>query len=181
MSPSVRTVRVLLVADTHIGFDLPVRPRIQRRRRGHDFVANFERALQPALDGKVDFVVHGGDLLHRSKLPTAVVEAALRPLVQAAEADVPVFVVPGNHERSQIPNLLLTAHPNLHVFNSPGTLRFSIGDTAGGRRRACEDRGGADRRRAGGAAGAIGTVSPATARPCASDHEHRPVGRESAY
>lgn len=120
-------VRVLLVADTHIGFDLPARPRIERRRRGHDFLANFERALAPAHAGEVDLVVHGGDLLHRSKLPTAVVETALRPLVRVAEAGVPTFVVPGNHERSLIPNLLLTAHPNLHVFNHPGTVRCDLG------------------------------------------------------
>jgi hypothetical protein len=33
-------VRVLLLADSHLGFDLPVRPRSNRRRRGHDFLAN---------------------------------------------------------------------------------------------------------------------------------------------
>jgi len=72
------TVRVLLVADTHIGFDLPRRPRLQRRRRGHDFMANFRRALAPALAGEADLVVHGGDLLYRSRVPPTV-NIALRP------------------------------------------------------------------------------------------------------
>jgi hypothetical protein len=27
-------IRILLMADTHLGFDLPFRPRIKRRRRG---------------------------------------------------------------------------------------------------------------------------------------------------
>ncbi len=27
-------VRILLLADTHLGFDLPFKPRVQRRRRG---------------------------------------------------------------------------------------------------------------------------------------------------
>jgi DNA repair exonuclease SbcCD nuclease subunit len=40
-------IRILLIADTHLGFDLPFRPRIKRRRRGLDFFANFERALMP--------------------------------------------------------------------------------------------------------------------------------------
>ncbi len=70
--------RVLLLADTHLGFDLPFRPRINRRRRGHDFFANFERALQPALRGEVDVVVHAGDLLYRSKVPPVLVDMALR-------------------------------------------------------------------------------------------------------
>jgi len=56
-------IRILFLADTHLGFDLPFRPRIQRRRRGPEFFANFKRALLPALQGRVDSVVHGGDLL----------------------------------------------------------------------------------------------------------------------
>jgi len=44
-------VRLLLIADTHLGFDLPVRPRVARRRRGHDFIANYRAALAPALAG----------------------------------------------------------------------------------------------------------------------------------
>jgi hypothetical protein len=36
-------IRTLLIADTHLGFDLPFRPRIKRRRRGPDFFANLSR------------------------------------------------------------------------------------------------------------------------------------------
>jgi len=39
------TVRILLFADSHLGFDLPSRPRSTRRRRGHDFLANHEAFL----------------------------------------------------------------------------------------------------------------------------------------
>ena len=35
-------IRILLIVDTHPGFDLPFRPRIKRRRRGPDFFANFD-------------------------------------------------------------------------------------------------------------------------------------------
>jgi len=42
-------IRILLLADSHLGFDLPVRPRVVRRRRGHDFLANYAAALKPAL------------------------------------------------------------------------------------------------------------------------------------
>jgi exonuclease SbcD len=116
------TVRLLLVADTHLGFDLPFRPRVQRRRRGPDFFANFERALQPALRGDVDLVVHGGDLLYRSKVPAALVDKAMAPIVRAADAGVPSYIVPGNHERSRIPLHLWAAHPNIHIFDRPGTF-----------------------------------------------------------
>ena len=40
-------IRILFLADTHLGFDFPFRPRIQRRRRGPEFFANFKRAARP--------------------------------------------------------------------------------------------------------------------------------------
>jgi exonuclease SbcD len=116
------TIRILLVADTHLGFDFPFRPRVQRRRRGHDFFANFERALDPALQGDVDLVVHGGDLFFRSKVPAALVDRAMEPIVRVADAGVPVYIVPGNHERSRIPLHLWAAHPNIHIFDRPRTF-----------------------------------------------------------
>ena len=61
MIEAVSRFRVLLIADTHLGFDLPLRPRVERRRRGPDFFANFDRALEPARRGKVDLLVHGGE------------------------------------------------------------------------------------------------------------------------
>jgi exonuclease SbcD len=116
---------VLLIADTHLGFDLPFRPKIERRRRGHDFFANFNLALQPALNGEVDLVVHGGDLLYRSKVPPALVDMALEPLIRVARAGVPVYLVPGNHERSRIPLQLWGQHPNLYIFDQPRTYLYS--------------------------------------------------------
>jgi len=123
-------LRILLVADTHLGFDLPVRPRVERRRRGPDFFACFERALEPALRGEVDLVVHGGDLLFRSKVRPSLVLQALEPLFRVADAGVPVFVVPGNHERSAIPYGLLARRENLFVFDQPRTFRIDVGATA---------------------------------------------------
>lgn len=115
-------MRVLFVADTHLGFDLPARPRVDRRRRGPDFFACFARALEPALRGESDVVVHGGDLLYRSRVPASLVYRALHPLLRVADAGVPVLLVPGNHERSAIPYPLLAAHPHLHVFREPSTV-----------------------------------------------------------
>jgi exonuclease SbcD len=115
-------VRVLFVSDTHLGFDLPSRPRVVRRRRGDDFFRNFERALEPAQVGEVDVVVHGGDLLYRSRVPAWLAEAALAPLKRLAESGVPVLLVPGNHERSRMPFPLLAFHERLHVFDRPRTL-----------------------------------------------------------
>ncbi len=119
-------VRVLLVADTHLGFDLPARPRSDRPHRGGDFFANFERALAPAHRGEVDLVVHGGDLLYRSRVTAGLVVRALEPLLAVADRGVPVILVPGNHERSALPYPLLGAHAGLHLLDRPRTVRLDV-------------------------------------------------------
>ena len=124
---STNTVRTsILLADTHIGLDYPLQPRIDRRRRGVDFLNNFRLALQPALHGEVDLVVHGGDLFDRSRVPEALVQIALEPLLEVAASGVPVFLVPGNHERSRIPLQLWRNHLNLHIFDQPDTKVIAI-------------------------------------------------------
>lgn len=122
-------IRVLLLADTHLGFDLPSRPRVQKRRRGPDFFANTRRALEPALRREVDIVVHGGDLLYRSKVPAGLAIDALEPLLEVADVGVPVVLVPGNHERSVLPYPMLAAHRNLHIIDRPRTFEFVVGES----------------------------------------------------
>jgi DNA repair protein SbcD/Mre11 len=122
-------IRILLLADSHLGFDLPVRPRVERRRRGDDFLANYAAALAPALAGEVDLVVHGGDVFHRPRVHESVAYEALGRLVRVAERGVPVFVVPGNHERSLIPHSRFVRHPLLHVFDRPRTFTADVRGT----------------------------------------------------
>lgn len=117
-----RVVRILFLADTHLGIDLPRRPRIERRRRGHDFFANFERTLQAARDLAVDAVVHGGDVFYRSRVPASLVQQGFLPLKRLADDGIPVYVVPGNHERSRIPFPALARHPGIHLFDRPRTF-----------------------------------------------------------
>ena len=119
-------VRILFLSDTHLGFDWPLRPRIQRRRRGPDFFRNYERALEPARRGEVDCVVHGGDILYRSKVPPMLVEMAFEPLKTLADEGVPIYIVPGNHERSVIPRGLLAQHPGIQVFDRPQTYLLHL-------------------------------------------------------
>lgn len=119
-------VRILLLADSHIGFDLPAQPRVERRRRGHDFLANYAAALEPARSGCVDAVVHAGDVFDRPKVSREVAFQAFEPLRRIADQGIPVFVVPGNHERSALPHVHLASHPNVRVFDRPRTFELTI-------------------------------------------------------
>jgi DNA repair exonuclease SbcCD nuclease subunit len=83
---------------------------------------NYERALQAARDLAVHAVVHGGDVFYRSRVPASLVHAGFAPLKRLADEGIPVYVVPGNHERSAIPFPLLAEHPRIHVFDRPRTF-----------------------------------------------------------
>ena len=122
-------IRLLFVADSHLGLDLPVRARVGRRRRGFDFLANYSTALAPALSREVDIVVHGGDVFNRSAPHASVAHRAYEPLRRIADLGIPVFIVPGNHERSRLPHTRLLSHRNIHVFDTPRTFVVEVRGT----------------------------------------------------
>ena len=119
-------IRILCLADSHLGVDLPTRPRVERRRRGPDFLANHAAALAPALAGGVDVVVHGGDVFDRPRVPASLAHQAYAALLRVADRGVPVFIVPGNHERGRLPHAHLLAHPRVHVFDRPRTFTWEV-------------------------------------------------------
>jgi DNA repair protein SbcD/Mre11 len=114
-------IRILFLADTHLGFDHPFQPRTNKKRRGPDFFKNYHRALAAASEG-VDAVIHGGDLFYRSRIPARLVDMAFQPLKSIADMNIPIFIVPGNHECSHIPCGILGLHPNIHIFRRPSTF-----------------------------------------------------------
>ncbi len=121
-----RGFRILHLADSHIGADLPARPRSQRRRRGDDLISSYRRVLALAREHDVDLVIHAGDVFDTPRPSDAALAAGAEPLLALAAAGVPVVIVPGNHERSVLPASLLLAHTNLYVVRQPCTLSFSL-------------------------------------------------------
>ena len=123
-------IRVVFFADTHLGLDYPVRPRVHRRRRGQDFFDNFERVLDYVASTRPDLVVHGGDLFFRSNVPQTIADKAFDALWRFAQTGVPILIVPGNHERSKLPTSIWLAHPNIHVFDIPKTYQVAVSGTS---------------------------------------------------
>ncbi|GEM_PF-139004 len=120
------TIKVLFFADTHLGFDYPLRPLVERRRRGQDFFDNYGVVLDFAETHDVDLVVHGGDLFFRSLVPETVVSKAYQRLHEFARSKIPLYVVPGNHERSKLPQSLFVAHSCIHIFHSTVTFHLDL-------------------------------------------------------
>jgi len=122
------TMHVLHLADSHIGADLPSRRRHARPRRGDDFVASYRRVLQLAYAHRVDAVIHGGDVFDSPRPTTDAVWAATEPLRALAEDGIPVVVIPGNHERSVLPEAILLHHPLISVLACPRSVQIETGN-----------------------------------------------------
>lgn len=74
----------------------------------------------------MDLVVHAGDVFNRSHVDPSVAWLGLEPLRRVAAQGVPVFIVPGNHERSRLPHPRFALHPNVHLFDRARTFRAVV-------------------------------------------------------
>lgn len=118
-------MKFLFFSDTHLGFDHPINPHSEQNRRGKDFFQNYEKILVFGRENQVDLVLHGGDFFFRSKVHSAIIDKAYSLLYNFAD-HFPIVIVPGNHERSILPNSFLTAHKNIFIFDEPKTFFFQF-------------------------------------------------------
>lgn len=118
-------IKILLLADTHLGIDLPSFQRVRKRRLGNDFQKAYLEILHHAVSEKVDFIVHGGDMFYRALVKEWLIQQAYLPLAEiASKNDIPILLVPGNHERSRLPYNLFSEQNNINTFRIPSTLYF---------------------------------------------------------
>ena len=122
------TVKFLFLSDTHFGVHYALNPRnMLKYAYGNRFFDQVEKIFEESIkQDKIDFILHGGDFFNRSKPPSKVVEKATSLLLNAAK-DVPIYLIPGNHERSRLPIGLLEYQDNIHVFKNPSTYVFKKG------------------------------------------------------
>jgi len=91
-------VRVLHLADLHLGWQPARWPRARAERRRDRRDAVLERAVDVGLEAGVDAVVVVGDLFETFDPPEPLVERALVQLRRLVTAGVRLVTVPGNHD-----------------------------------------------------------------------------------
>ncbi|MCP4809289.1 MAG: hypothetical protein GY913_12075 [Proteobacteria bacterium] len=114
-------MKILHLTDTHLGNHLTVRGAPEGWHRGLDHEAAMARALEPAMRGEVDLVVHSGDVFNRSRPSPDAMRAAARLLTRVARR-TPIVVIPGNHDRRGVAKSLPWRAPNIHICERPERL-----------------------------------------------------------
>ncbi len=116
-------MRVLHLADTHLGTWLRAHGAPEGWSRADEHAEAFERALVPALRGEVDLVVHAGDLFD-SRTPSRKLVRWTSTVLEQVAARVPVVLIPGNHDPASLLRRFRMPPPGLHIIDAPSRLRF---------------------------------------------------------
>ncbi len=117
-------LKILFFADTHLGFDYPLKVNTINPHYGEEFFRNYQYILNFAVKEKVDLVIHGGDFFFRSKVPQPIIDRAYSILFEFADNNIPFYLVPGNHERSVMPTSVFLNHPNIFIFDEPKNYTY---------------------------------------------------------
>jgi len=86
--------RFMHIADVHLGY-----AQYGSSNRYNDFYHSFAKAIDTALEERVDFVIIAGDLFHQRILSPQTLLQAAHELERLKGATIPVVGVMGNHER----------------------------------------------------------------------------------
>jgi DNA repair exonuclease SbcCD nuclease subunit len=123
-------IKFLIISDTHFGIHYAENPRSKLRfALGNQFFDQAEILLKLAIEKHdVDFIIHCGDFFNRSKPNSSTIARATSLLLWAAR-HVPVYIVPGNHERGKLPIGLLHYQKNIHIFTKPCSFFYRKNNT----------------------------------------------------
>ena len=89
-------IRVLHLADLHLGYDAPVAGIAEARRKERD--AGSQKAVTWAIQNDIDLVVIAGDLFETTARRRQLVDTAIRELKGSSTAGVGLVTLPGNHD-----------------------------------------------------------------------------------
>jgi len=119
-------MRFLALSDTHFGSETGKTPEARKFTYEQTFRIT-EELIKIAKKEKVDTILHAGDVFNRSKPRKKVVKRAYELIEDILQKDLGFFVVPGNHERSRLPESLLGFYPKSHFFGKINAIE--LGDT----------------------------------------------------
>ena len=91
-------MKILHFSDTHLGFnDLDILNEDNINQREADFYDAFLQVVEDIKKIKPDFIIHSGDLFHRSNPTNRAITFALKQFNILNSMNIPIILIAGNH------------------------------------------------------------------------------------
>lgn len=108
-------MKILHFSDTHLGFnDLDIINTENINQREADFYDAFSQVVEQIKIIKPDFIIHTGDLFHRSSPSNRAITYALEKFLEIDSLNIPFILIAGNHSTPRT-NL---SSPILRIFEN---------------------------------------------------------------
>jgi len=108
-------LRILHFSDTHLGYnDLDILDENNINQREADFYDAFTQVVNQIVEIKPDYIIHTGDLFHRSSPSNRAITFALEQFKIIDDLDIPFVLIAGNHSTPRT-NL---SSPILKIFEN---------------------------------------------------------------
>ena len=108
-------MKILHFSDTHLGFnDLDIINNENINQREADFYDAFCQVVEQIKVIKPDFIIHTGDLFHRSSPSNRAITFALEKFLEIDSLNIPCILIAGNHSTPRT-NL---SSPILRIFDN---------------------------------------------------------------
>lgn len=108
-------MKILHFSDTHLGYnDLDILNEENINQREADFYDAFSQVVEQIKIIKPDYIIHTGDLFHRSSPSNRAITFALEQFKIIDELDIPFVIIAGNHSTPRT-NI---SSPILKIFES---------------------------------------------------------------
>jgi len=93
------SIKFIHFSDTHLGYsDLDKIDENGNNIREQDFNESFKFVIDYAVKVKPDFVLHSGDIFHRSSPTNKAIVFAYTQIKKLSDAGIPLYIVAGNHD-----------------------------------------------------------------------------------
>ncbi|MCG3221322.1 MAG: metallophosphoesterase [Candidatus Heimdallarchaeota archaeon] len=99
-------MKILATADSHFGYEFGRTSQAKNQSIQKMFDV-YQEVMQQAKSERVDLVLHGGDMFNRSQPKKKIISEAYNLIRNIAEEGIPFIGIPGNHDRSKLPETLL--------------------------------------------------------------------------
>lgn len=108
-------MKIVHFSDTHLGFnDLDIVNESGINQREADFYKAFDDIVQMITEIKPDYIVHTGDLFHRSSPSNRAISYALNKFSYLDNLGIPIIMIAGNHSTPRT----ITSKPILSIFDN---------------------------------------------------------------